>query len=103
MMIFIPVTFGMGYNVQKTEQSVKREATAVNMAINKIESAKISAGSVEAAETSQTVDGVSYKITVSYPSDETAENGTKVINVKVEYPVGKTTQTVDISTRIKST
>lgn len=127
--IFIPTLFGIVYNVNKTNKDLTRKSRAVNIATQALEIAKtIDVQNFNLAEndefnialgqknytlqqTSETTaiysyegqDGEQYKVSIdlSYPNDE--ENDlVKQIKVNVEYPIGNTTKTIEISTVLKS-
>ena len=128
LIIFIPTIFGVVYNVNKTNKHIIRESRAVNIATEILESAKtIGVQGVTLADDEefcmelisrryelQETDGTNavftyegeneehyrVSVTLTYPNDE--ENDlVKLITVEVEYPIGNTTKTIEISTVLK--
>lgn len=106
LLIFIPVLFEIIYNLKKVNQSVDRESTALNIAVEVLEKNKLE--QYEKIENKGPYDekrkDVTYQVTVTVTSQEISAEATslsKKVNVKVEYPVGKNTKSIDISTTIK--
>ena len=107
LLIFIPMLFEIIYNLKKVNQSVNRESTALDIAVNVIEDTKLQQyDSIETKDPyDKKIENVTYKVTVSVISQEInaeASSLSKDVNVKVEYPVGKNIKSIDISTTIKN-
>ena len=127
ILILIPTTFGMVYNLGKYKSKLSRLSTSVNLAVEIIEEAKaISFNSIDMDEIedymkakydddkeTDTVTGTIFKDDVAYKVDITYENPSqyekensnthivKKINVKVTYPIGKDTREIEISRVLK--
>lgn len=112
ILIFIPTVFGVVYNVSKVRQVVVRESTSISKAVETLEeSKKLGIENVETTypdnyETTFTDnDETAYKLQVSYerPSQYTTSglDLVKKIIVKVTYPTGNTTKTIEMSTILK--
>ena len=107
LLIFIPMLFEIIYNLKKVNQSVNRESTALDIAVNVIEDTKLEQydNIATKAPYDKKIENVTYKVTVSVISQEInaeASSLSKDVNVKVEYPVGKNIKSIDISTTIKN-
>ena len=125
ILIFIPTIFGVIYNIRSAKGRTEREASSISQAIEILEESK--GNGIENVETylkskygnnAETVgtggfiattvkNEVSYKIEVSYQypskyveSDPDTHFVKKVI-VKVTYPTGNTTKTIEMSTILK--
>lgn len=124
ILVFIPTIFGAIYNVRVTKNIIDRQAVSVAKAVEILEEAK--GQNLEAVEsylkskytegigdggfeTTMIKDNVSYKIEVSYqkPSQyvesDIQTHLVKRIIVRITYPSGNTTKSVEISTILKKT
>ncbi|MCI9063742.1 MAG: hypothetical protein HFJ17_03980 [Clostridia bacterium] len=106
LIIIIPIMTGIIYNISRTNSEISRKNKAINIAINKIEEAKLSQASLE--EIAEEKDGT-YKVKVDVQdyadTDEgknrvppAKENIVKIVKVTVEYRVGKENREVTLST-----
>ena len=127
--IFIPTIFGVVYNVSKTNKAVVRESRAVGIATDILETAKSTeVEDFNLEETSRFNEALGLKnyslqendeesalysyegedgehyiinLNLAYPYDEENEL-VKTLTVNIEYPIGNTTKSIEISTVLKS-
>ena len=119
ILLFIPTTFGMVYNLGEYKSRLNRLSTSVNLAVEIIEEAKaITYSSIDLDEVEEYMqrkynsdsvikNNVAYKIDITYenPSEYKKEDASthivKKIKVKITYPIGKETKDIEISKILK--
>lgn len=129
ILILIPTIFGIVYNIQRTNSEVERKSEATAIATDILETAKsLEYSEITLDGNKQFVlelnnkytnvnpnyeysktghKNVYYKIEIElenyYPQDATEiEDLVKKLKVKVTYPIGNITKSIDISTLIKN-
>ena len=132
ILIFIPTIFGSIYNIQKYNNGIKRETTALNMAsdileiakatrynelnleneslfVNKMNEKYTNSGIGNSKYSYTGSDGIYYQIDIDlsnyYPVDIEVANRKdliKKVNVVVTYMVGKQQKNVKIATAIQT-
>ena len=106
ILIFIPTVFGIVYNMQKTRVKTERQAEAVDIATNILETVKNTAyGEVNASTYSyEGKNKVHYNVAVEVQKmpNESAKDLLKKVKVTVTYPMGNETKSIDISTLIQN-
>ena len=126
ILIFITTGFGTVYNIGKTNNSVKRKTTAVTIATDILDKSKsleyenvsLEEGMelanyltsseyvlIEDGTYRKRINNTNYNVAIDIldyrPSQEDTESLVKTIKVKVTYPVGNSTESIDISTVIQ--
>lgn len=109
IVIFVSIIASLSYNFVMSSRNVERKSRATYIAIETIEDLKLidynSIGTqMEVTEVEQlsgkqitTYDGYTITITSSLYGEQDI---LKIVNVKVEYAVGKSTENVEITTAI---
>lgn len=106
ILILIPTIFGIVYNMQKTRVKTERQAEAVDIATNVLETVK-NTEYEEVTGSTYSYEGknkVHYNVAIEVQKmpNENVEDLLKKVKVTVTYPIGNETKSIDISTLIQN-
>lgn len=127
ILIIIPIIMGIVYNINKNNNATKREAQALNIAVNAIEASKginieeltakqvveeineiyqnTETEGIEEGKASLFINSTKYELTVevtdySQINPEATQNIVKMVKVTVKYKIGGEFKDIEISTVI---